>query len=45
MCDCECKKACKMDRYLDTQNYPCKKCVFGKLALACEGEIQIKTET
>ena len=44
-CDCECKKACNMDKYLDIKNCSCKKGRFGKLALACEDEILNKTET
>ena len=44
-CDCECKKACNMDKYLDVKNCSCKKGRFGKLALACEDEILNKTET
>ena len=31
MCNCECHKACKIDEYLDTKNYLCKKCLFNKL--------------
>ena len=25
MCDCECNKACKIDKYLDTRNCSCKR--------------------
>ena len=43
--DCECNKAYKIDKYLDTKNCLCKKRLFDKLSLACEGEILDKTET
>ena len=45
MCDCGSNKACKTDEYLDIKNCSCKKCLFGKLALACEDEILNITET
>ena len=41
-CDGECNKACKVDEYLDTKNYSCKKHLFGKLDF--EDEIQNTTE-
>ena len=33
-CDCECKKACKIDKYLDIKNYSRKQRLFRKLVLA-----------
>ena len=39
MCDCDCNKACKIGEYLDIKKCLCKKCLFGKLLLACEGEM------
>ena len=38
-CDCECIKTCKIDQYLDIENYLCKKRLFDKLVLECEDEI------
>ena len=37
--DCECKRPCKTDEYLDTENCSCEKRLFGKLVLECEDEI------
>ena len=45
MCDCDCNKACKIDEYLDIKKCLCKKCLFGKLLLACEGEMINTTKT
>ena len=45
MCDCECNETCKIDIYLDIKNCLYKKCLFGKLVLACENEILNRTET
>ena len=44
-CDCGCNKACKIDKYLDTENCSHEKHLFGKLVLACEDEMLNKTET
>ena len=44
-CDCKCNKNCKNDEYLDIKNCSCEKRLFGKLALACENEKLITTET
>ena len=44
-CDCWCNKLCKIDKSLDIENCSCKKCLIGKLALVCEGEILNITET
>ena len=44
-CDCECNKACKIDKYLDIQNCSCEKCLIGKLVLKCEDKILNTTET
>ena len=44
-CDFECNKVYKIEEYLDVKNCPCKKCLFGKLVLACEYEILNTTET
>ena len=43
--DFEFNKACKLDEYLDIKNCSCKKCLIGKLVLACEDEILVTTET
>ena len=37
--NCECNKACKIDDYLDIKNCSYEKCLFGKLVLGCEDEI------
>ena len=37
--------AYKIDEYLDTKNCSCKKCLFGKLVLACQVEVLNTTET
>ena len=42
--DCECNKAYKTEKYLDTKNCSCKTHLFGKLGLACEDEIPNRTE-
>ena len=44
-CDCECKKACKIDEYLDTKNFSCGNFLLGKLALQCEDDILNTTKT
>ena len=41
-CGCECKKACKIDEYVNTKNFSCKKRLFGKLVLVYEDEKLIK---
>ena len=43
-CNYEWIKACKIDEYLDTKNWLCKK-RLGKLLLACEDVIINTTET
>ena len=35
-CDCECNKACKIDKNLDIKNLSCKKRLIGKLVLECK---------
>ena len=45
MCDCQCNKACRIDKYLDIENCSWKKHLFGKLVLAYEDEILNTTET
>ena len=45
MYNCECNKVCKIEEYLDTKNFSCKKHLFGKLVLACEDGIRNTTET
>ena len=45
MCNCECNKAFKIDKYLDITNCSCEKGLFGKLGLACEDEILNTNET
>ena len=44
-CCCECNKACKIDKYLDTKNCLCEKSLIGKLLLKCEDEVLNTTET
>ena len=44
-CDCKRIKICKINKYLDTKNCSCKKCLIVKLVLACENEILNTTET
>ena len=44
-CACECNKACKIDEYLDTKNWLCKKLLISKLVLECEDETFNTTET
>ena len=44
-CDCECKKACKIDEYRDIRNSSCEKCLIGKLVLECEDEMLNTIET
>ena len=34
-CDCECNKACKIEKYIDIKNCLCKKRLIGKLVLEC----------
>ena len=43
--DCQCYKACKIDKYLDIRNCSCEKRPFGKLTLACEEKILDTTKT
>ena len=45
MCYRKCNEAFKTDKYLDIKSFSCKKCLFGKLVLACEDEIFNTTET
>ena len=45
MCYRKCSEAFKTDKYLDIKSFSCKKCLFGKLVLACEDEIFNTTET
>ena len=35
-CDCECNKTCKIDKYLDIENYSCEKRLFDKFEIACK---------
>ena len=44
-CDCECNKACKIDKCLDIKSYSCKKRLNGKLVFGCENEILNTTKT
>ena len=44
MCDCECNKTCKIDKYLDIKNCSCEKRLVGKLVFECEREILNTTE-
>ena len=44
-CDCEYNRTCKIDKYLDVENCSFKKCLLGKLVLACDDEILNTTET
>ena len=37
--DCECNKARKIDKYLDTKNCSCEKRLIRKLVLECEDEM------
>lgn len=43
--DCECTKACKIDRYLGLKVVYAKKYLLSKLVIAYEDEILNKTET
>ena len=43
-CNCECNKACKIDKYLDIENYSSEKGLISKLVLECEDEILNATE-
>ena len=43
--DCECNKACKIERYFDIKNCSCEKHLIGKLVLESENEILNATET
>ena len=45
ICNCECNKACKIDKYLDIKNCLCKKRLIVKLVLACENKILNRTKT
>ena len=45
MCDCECKKACKFDEYLDITNCSCKIRLIVKLVLECEDKTSKTIET
>ena len=44
-CDCECNKACKIDKCFNIKVCPCEECLTGILVLACEDEILSTTET
>ena len=44
-CDCECNKACKIDKYLDARNRSRKNHWFYKLALRCADVILNTTKT
>ena len=44
MCDCECNKVCKIDKYLDIKNYSCEKRLIDKLVLKHKDEILNATE-
>ena len=44
-CDCECKKAYKVDEYLNIENCSCGKRLFDKLILTCKDKILSTTET
>ena len=45
MCDFECNKTCKIDKYLDIKTFSCAKHLFGALILACEDEISNTVNT
>ena len=45
ICDCKCKKACKIYEYLDIKNCSCEKGLIGKLVLECQDEMLNTTET
>ena len=38
-CDCDCKKSCKIDKYLDVKNYSYEKHLIGKLVITYEDQI------
>ena len=44
-CNCECNKACKIDKYLDVEICSTKKRLIGKLVLEYEDEMFNTTET
>ena len=44
-CDCECNRACKIDKYLDIKNCSCEKLIIGKSVIECEDEVLNTTET
>ena len=44
-CDCECKEACRIDKYLDIKNCSFEKHVFNILVLSYEDEVLNTTET
>ena len=44
-CDSECKKAWKIDKYLNIKNCSCEKRLIDKLIVECEDEILNTTKT
>ena len=44
-CDCECNRACKVDKYLGIENCSLERNLFGKLVLECENQMSNTTET
>ena len=44
-CKCECGKLCDFVGYLDYVDCNCRKILIDRLALDCEGDILIKSET
>ena len=43
--DCECNKACTIDKYLDSKNCSCEERQIGKLVLECKDEMLKTPET
>ena len=43
--DCECNKACTIDKYLDSKNCSCEERQISKLVLECKDEMLKTTET
>ena len=43
--DCECNKACTIDKYLDSKNCSCEERQVGKLVLECKDEMFKTPET
>ena len=44
ICDCECNKVCKIDKFLYINNYSCEKRLIDKLVLKHKDEILNATE-